>query len=260
MNSDFYLMRNAWRDVTRPKRLVTAAILVALPALIAVFVRFVAPSNIDSQQIYNMLMSNIVFGFLLAILAVIFGTGVISSEIEQKTIVYLLTRPVPRWRIVMAKFVVAIAAIAVTLCLATFALAMATVGPGGLVQAHFIRDMAILAIGSLAYGALFLLLATIVNRPLLWGLLYAFGIETWAPLLPGKFQLVSLMAYLRTLAPHAKTEDDFVDVQKMMQSIIPDTISRGLAWSVIIGVILIATTMALVIFSKNEYVPREDAE
>src|SRR5579872_4585031 len=130
--SDLILFRSALRDLIRPKRLVAALILIAVPTAIAMFLRHVLPADkYDADMVYNTLAAFLIFGFLLVILAVVFGTGVISQEIEQKTIVYLLTRPVPRWRIVLAKFAAAILAITVTVWSATLLLALVAYGFGG---------------------------------------------------------------------------------------------------------------------------------
>src|SRR5689334_14795575 len=101
---DLYLFRTALRDLLRPKRLLVAIGMSLMPAALALFWRYGAHDEFDPQMIYNTLAGAVVFGFLLVILAVVFGTGVISQEIEQKTIVYLLTRPVARWRIALMKF------------------------------------------------------------------------------------------------------------------------------------------------------------
>ena len=73
-------------------------------------------------------------------------------------------------------------------------------------EARLLRDLAILPIGALAYGSLFVFLATFIRWALLLGLLFAFGWESWVPSLPGDFARISLMAYLRALAPHPQPQ------------------------------------------------------
>jgi ABC-2 type transport system permease protein len=105
MTIDLFLLRTALRDVLRPKRLTAAILLVLLPAAIALLWRGLVPAKqFAPGDAYNSLAASLVFGFILTILSVIYGTGVVSQEMEQRTIVYLLTRPVPRWRILLAKF------------------------------------------------------------------------------------------------------------------------------------------------------------
>ncbi|HLV80440.1 MAG TPA: ABC transporter permease subunit [Chthonomonadaceae bacterium] len=259
--SDLYLLRNALKDMIGLKKVVPAAVLIALPAVIALIWRAAARAgHFQPDVAYNTLSSGLVFGFTLVILSVVFGTGVIAQEVEQKTIVYLLTRPVPRWRIALIKFLAAVVATTATVWIASVLLAVTAYGPGGLVHSRLGRDLLILPVGALAYTALFLLLATLLNRPLLVGLLFAFFWESWVPGLPGNFQKLSLMAYLRVLAPHPKPESATVDITDLLASLNPQTITTRLAWGVLIGVIVCALALALVVFSAREYVPREDTE
>src|SRR5437588_300362 len=137
--SDIYLFRSTMRDVMRPKRLLVALVLIVIPAALALLVRIADRGRLGPTAIYNFLSEYVIFGFLLVMLAVVFATGVITQEIQQKTIVYLLTRPVPRWRICLVKFVAAILAIIVTVCAASALLALATYGPAKLADSHLGR-------------------------------------------------------------------------------------------------------------------------
>ncbi len=258
--SDLYLFRNALKDLMRPKKLLSALALVSLPTLLAILWRMTAKADFNPDVMYNTLSAGLVFGFTLVILSVVFGTGVLAQEIEQKTIVYLLTRPVPRWRILLTKFVAAVVATTVTAAITSIIVTCICYGFGGIGQSRLGRDLLILPVGALAYGGLFLLLATLLNRPLLYGLLFAFGWESWVPNLPGNFQKLSVMAYLRVLAPHPKPESDTVDISQLLTSLTPQTITASLAWNVLVGIIIVTLLAALVIFSRSEYAPREDAE
>lgn len=396
--SDVQLFRNAFRDMLRPKRLLAALVLIAMPTTIAFLWRSFG-RRYDADIVYNTLSGLLIFGFLLVILAVIFGTGVVAQEIEQKTISYLLTRPVPRWRILSAKFAAALLAITLTAWIATLCLAavaygfgggreragrlttadlydvlslaeklrnpndlvskyvqtqLTTAGPmlnppergGGVLEMMGVptkkkepataeelamplvedlnnliladkplydkdlfanihlsestrqlaeqnltgkalsrlnrellaaaypneiapgltvvgqikRDFLILFLGAFAYGSLFLLLATLLNRPLLWGLLFAFGWESWVPNFPGSFQKVSLMSYLRVLSPHPQPEATGSRGVKFFSILNPDTIPMSLAWFVLTVCCAAFLLLALAIFSTREYVPRDDAE
>jgi len=223
---------------------------------VALLWRAVTPADqFVKADVYNRLSELIVFGFVLVMLACVFGTNLIAQEVEQKTIVYLLTRPVPRWRILLMKYAAAVIATIAASWLASALLLLVTgssaTTPGG-AKIEFAHDLGILALGSVTYGALFLLFATMFRRPLIVGLLYTFGLESWLPGLPGNFKLLSLMAYLRELAAHpAAAPVDVTDVA-------PDPMSPALAWKVVITVIVVTITAACIVFSRSEYVPRDD--
>jgi ABC-2 type transport system permease protein len=255
------LLRASLVSLTRPKNLVAAFVMLALPVGIGAILRYNMPAaEFRAETVYNLISASMIFGIVLVLLSVVFGTSVITQEIEQKTIVYLLTRPVPRWQVLLAKYAAATIVTTVIAWIGTLLVAGILYGPGGALNSHVMRDLAILPIGAAAYGALFLLLAAVLNRPLMYGLLFAFGWESWVPQLPGSFQRLSLIAYLRVLAPHEAPDNSPKGLMGMMASLNPDTISSGTSWAVLLGVIVVGLAGACYLFSTQEYVPRDDAE
>jgi ABC-2 type transport system permease protein len=107
------------------------------------------------------------FAAVLPVIALIVGTGVLGSEIDDGTLVHVLAKPLPRREIILTKLAVAVAVTAVTvgvpMYLAGLVAGSARLGIG-------------LAVGSLvgafAYSALFLALSLVTRRPVLFGLLY----------------------------------------------------------------------------------------
>ncbi|GHJ44021.1 hypothetical protein Cs7R123_13630 [Catellatospora sp. TT07R-123] len=112
---------------------------------------------------------------LLPLISLIVGTGVLGSEIDDGTVVHILTKPIPRSRIILAKLAVAVTVSAVVSAVPMFVAAVITDGTElGLALA------AACAIGALAYSALFLALSVVTRRPVLLGLLY---VVVWEGLL-----------------------------------------------------------------------------
>lgn len=257
--SDWRLFQNALRDLFGVRKIVAVGILVLAPAVIALIWRAGSAGHFEPELAYNTICAELIFGFILVVLAVVFGTSVVAQEVEQKTIVYLLTHAVPRWRILLVKFLAALLAIVVAVWIASLFLAICTFGIGQLAQSRLGRDLVVLVVGGLAYGSLFLLLSTLVARPLIYGLLFAFGWETWVPNLPGDFQRLSLMTYLRVLAPHPQPQSDTVDLSSLLASLNPTSIAMPLAWKVLVVVVAICLAAAIFTFSQREYAPR-DAE
>jgi len=259
--TDFVLFSSALRDLLRPKRAVGVLAAAVLPAVLGVVWRVQAgPQRFDPEAAYNTLAAGLVFGFMLTILSVLFGTGIVSREMEQKTIVYLLTRPVQRARIILAKLAAAAVAVSVVSWLAAGLLAVAAFGPSGLFTDRLARDLMVLSLGALAYTSLSLLLATLVNRAMLYGLYFAFGWESWVPTLPGSFQKVSVMTYLRVLAPHPAASGVGDELAELLRALTPSqTITSHTALTVLPIVIGSAILAAVVVFSLREYAPRDDA-
>jgi hypothetical protein len=164
----------------------------------------------------------------------------------------------------MARFLVSVLVVATVCVLATVLLALTVFGLAQYGAAGIGPDLKALILGALAYGSLFLLLSTAVPRPLTWGLIFVFGWETWVPKLPGSFALLSIMSYLRALAAREVSADPAENAGGNLLlsfSSAPNvTISPAAAWTTLLILTAVCLITALIVFSKREYVPREDAE
>jgi ABC-type transport system involved in multi-copper enzyme maturation permease subunit len=258
--AELYLFRFTLKDLLLPKKLILAILLALIPSIIILIWKASVPAaQFQPEVAYNILSGDLIFGFVLVILTVVFGTGVVTQETEGKTIHYLLTRPVPRWRILLAKFVPALLVATGTVWAASIFAAASSYGIAGWGKSRLPHDLAMLPLGVLAYGSLFLLLAVSLKRPLVVGLLFVFGWESWVPNLPGSFQKTSLMAYLRVLAPHPRPETEAKDFAQLLMSANPSSISHAAAWEALIGTFVVALALALYLFSTREFAPRDDA-
>lgn len=117
---------------------------------------------------------------VVPLVALMFGTGAIGSEIEDGTAVHLLTKPVPRWKIGLVKF--AVAAICAALLAGIPMLVAGLIGSGdaGVAIGYGVAGI----IGAVIYVALFLALSLFTSRAFVIGLGY---ILIWEGLLAGLF-------------------------------------------------------------------------
>ncbi|MBO3738193.1 ABC transporter permease [Actinoplanes flavus] len=112
---------------------------------------------------------------VLPVVALIVGTGVLGSEVDDGTIVHILTKPLARRDIILAKYAVAAS---VTTVVSAVPLFVTGVLAG---SAKLGGALAVAAtVGAFAYSALFLLFSLISRRPVLVGLVY---ILVWEGLL-----------------------------------------------------------------------------
>lgn len=104
---------------------------------------------------------------ILPLISLIVGTGVLGSEIDDGTVVHILTKPIPRGRIILAKLAVAATVSALASAVPMFV--AGTMVDGTRLGLAFALAC---AAGALAYSALFLALSVVTRRPVLVGLLY----------------------------------------------------------------------------------------
>jgi ABC-2 type transport system permease protein len=155
----------------------------ALPVVIAILYRMgdkdVNQARFTTQGLFGLL----IIPMLLPLVSLIFGTAAIGAEIDDGTAVYLLSKPLARWRILLSKLVVAAVASAglVGLCsLFTAAIAMQGVDNQGITAAFTVATM----LGAVVYACVFLALSVVTSRAFIAGLIYS---AIWEGLITGLF-------------------------------------------------------------------------
>ena len=142
---------------------------------------------------------------ILPLVALVFGTAALGSELDDGTAVHILTKPIPRWTIIVPKLAVAAGLTALLLVVSTIVSGLLIGGTGSHEVSITIAFAVGVAFGSFAYAAIFLALSVFTSRGLIIGLAYAL---LWEGLLAGALpgtQLLSVREYVRgivaTLAP-----------------------------------------------------------
>jgi ABC-2 type transport system permease protein len=152
-----------------------ALLLLALPVLllgIALLARVLAGPE---PELARQLLGPFALGTMLPLLALVAGTGVIGSEIDEGSIMYILAKPIGRGSIVHAKLAVAIG---IVLAFGSLPILVAGVITGDEVGGPAIAYATASAFAGTAYCALFLLLAIVTRHAVVFGLLYAVVWET----------------------------------------------------------------------------------
>jgi ABC-2 type transport system permease protein len=149
-------------------------LLIALPGvlvLLAVIARGLAgPDNDVAVGV----LSGFAMGTLVPLLGLIGGTGAIGPEIDDGSIIYLLSKPLSRFSIATTKVAVAVAVISVFAAVPTLLAGLILSGPSRLAVAFAVGAL----VAGAAYGTLFVLLAVITRHAVVIGLLYALIWET----------------------------------------------------------------------------------
>jgi len=177
-------------------------------------------------------LDGLIITSVLPIVALIFGTAALGSELDDGTAVHILTKPIPRWVIVVPKLLVAAGLTALMIVPSTI-LAGILIGGTGSRELGITFAFALAAlIGSFVYVAIFVALSAATSRGLVIGLGYSLLWEgILAGALPGT-QLLSVREYLRgiiaTIGPH-DTLTSVVGAQGFVLAAIAFVVATGLA-------------------------------
>ncbi|WP_318208306.1 MULTISPECIES: ABC transporter permease [unclassified Streptomyces] len=147
-----------------------ALILFLLPGMLLVISAAVRAFNGADDQVAADVLGGFALATMVPLIGVIAGTGAIGPEIDDGSIVYLLSKPVKRPSIIFTKLIVAIAVTMVFSAVPTFIAGFILNGNGQQVAVAY--TVAAL-VASIAYSALFLLLGTISRHAVVIGLVYA---------------------------------------------------------------------------------------
>lgn len=154
--------------------------------------------RIGSEAVFGTTMSLLYLKFIVPALGIFYGTSLIADEVEEKTITYLFTRPIRRGAIVLGKFIAYLACVTsvVLPSAAVVFMIMVPFQDMGSLAASFVRDLGVLTLGLAAYGAVFLWAGALFRRPVVGGLLFVFGWEQLAVVLPGYLGRLTIAHYL----------------------------------------------------------------
>jgi ABC-type transport system involved in multi-copper enzyme maturation permease subunit len=185
-------------------------------------------------------------GFLLPLFTLAYASGAIGADREARSMIWLMTRPIPRWAIYLAKFIGTL-----PWCLAFsgggfVALCLAG-GPLGREALGLYWPAA--AAGTVAFSALFHLIGAVFRRPVVVGLVYIFFFEALVAALPGSLKLLSLTFYARSLMYNGATASGYPGGMLDVPGAVPPTT----AWVVLSVATLGLTGLGMWLFTRTEY-------
>lgn len=250
------VFKASFKDFLRPNRLVVWIGVGLITALVGfAWEKYtVSHSTIIYNQVFDLFVLRIV-----ALASAIFTTMVISQEVDQKTITYLLTRSIPRKTLLLGRF---LASWLITALLCTIATLLAAVFilRSDIGQAGIAKDLALVVIGTGAYGAFFLFLSLILNRAMIYCLLFAFGWETLVPNMPGDMRFLSLYSYLQAAGQESVRAARSTLVNALTGGLERPVVSASAGWIILGSIILGFLILSSYWFSRFEYSPREEAD
>ena len=220
------------------KRTIFMALVVGGPVLLAIVARLLQASGIPALRvdgvrvggagIFGMMIWVLFVRFIVPVLGVFYGTALVADEVEDKTITYLFTRPIQRGAVLVGKYMAYLVCTTLVV-LPSVMIVYFMLVPFSEVASTFpalLKDLGILAVGLAVYGALFAFIGAALKRPLVIGLVFAFGWEQVALLMPGYLKRFTLAYYVQALVPHSMPSDS---TASLIQAIFRDVPSATTA-------------------------------
>jgi ABC-2 type transport system permease protein len=245
------------------RRTIFMALVVGGPVILALIFRVIESlgmpalrvngARVAGSSIFGVMMWMLYIRFIVPVLGVFYGTALMADEVEDKTLTYLFTRPIPRGAVLLGKYLAYLACTALVVLpsvMLTYFLVVPFAEVGGTFRA-LVLDLAILALGLAVYGAVFAFVGTWLKRPLVVGLVFAFGWEQVAMVLPGYLRQFTVAHWLQSLVPHALPSDNALSVLQSFFRQAPAA-TTSLVWLAVILAVFLWLAMRLV--ARREYV------
>jgi ABC-2 type transport system permease protein len=198
------------RGLVGRRRTLLMLLVAGAPVILGAFLRIgnagPRPNRLE-PSLEGLLVSSV-----MPLVALVFGTAALGGELDDGTAVHILTKPIPRWTIILPKLVVAGGLSAGLLVVSTI-LSGALIGGLGQNELQITTAFAVgVAIGSFLYVSIFLALSAATSRGLIIGLAYAL---VWEGLLAGALpgtQLLSVREYVRGIVAALAPPDTLTSV------------------------------------------------
>ncbi len=246
------------------RRTIFMALVVGAPVLISLFLRLLDALGAPIFRVNGVMMAGpAIFGlmiwvfylrFTVPVLGVFYGTSLIADEVEDKTITYLFTRPIPKGAVLVGKFLAYLACTIFVVLPSVVIVYLSIVPMRGSLGGSFVdllKDLSLLAVGLAVYGSVFAFIGARFKRPLLVGLIFIFGWEQMALAFPGYLKKFTVAYYLQAMVPHAMPNDSVVS---LIQGIFRESpsLAQSLVWLAVILIVFLWA--AAVSVEKKEYV------
>ncbi len=185
-------------------------------------------------------------GFILPLFTLAYASGAIGTDRESRSMIWLMTRPIPRWAIYLAKF---IGTLPWCLLFSGGGFAALCLAGGSLGREAFGLYWPAALGGTIAFSALFHLIGAMFRRPVVVGLVYIFFFEALVAALPGSLKLLSLTFYARSLMSNGATAVGYP--ANMLD--VPGAVSSSTAWAVLTTATVGLTSLGMWLFARAEY-------
>jgi ABC-2 type transport system permease protein len=184
--------------------------------------------------------------FLLPISALAYATTSLGGDREDRTLVFLLVRPIPRWLVLLGKYCATLPVV-VGISVGSFWVYCRLAGPVG--ERAYELYLAPVFCMSAAYVSLFQLFAVCFRHATILALVYSLFMETVLGLMPGIVKRLAVSFYGRSMMYELGYAAGVGEPDPNW--FVP--LSAGSAAAALAGVALGGLLLGLIVFARREY-------
>ncbi|MEM7305528.1 MAG: ABC transporter permease subunit [Planctomycetota bacterium] len=190
------------RRLLLSKRMLICSLLCMAPVGAAILISIVADAHEDDVPAFELGWILMIQG-TVPLVALILGSAVVAEEVEDRTVSYLFSRPIPRASVLLGRWLATVVVLELLLFSSaeiTFLLLQRGAGasefalPAGM--AAGMRNACL--IGGLVYSALFAAGGAFLKHPMIVGIGYTFVVEGFLANLPGQNGSITIQLHLKS--------------------------------------------------------------
>lgn len=237
------------------RRALISLVVVALPVAAAVLVALIAEREGAAPALVIGWVMQV--QLVVPLVSLIVGSAVVAEEIENRTVTYLFTRPIPRACVLLGRWLASLVLLlgllaasswAVTQILQTAAQGRAGSALEPELEARLLRTI---LLGGAVYSAAFAALGAILKRAIILGLAYTFVIEGFLANLPGGNQKITILYYLKSYL----VDGDRTVIERLGQGLVStELLPAGEALRTLLLILATALALGSWIVHRKQYV------
>ncbi|MGD2109674.1 MAG: hypothetical protein PVI86_09810 [Phycisphaerae bacterium] len=262
------------RQTLVSRKLWLALLILAVPSVLLIVIRTVEP-DVDGEQelweLYHVPAHLFLMHVLVPLVCMVYGTALVASEVEGRTITYLITRRMRRATVLLVQFVATAVALALLCDLAMIGVHEAvllgrdlpsilgdTHSGGWNPTADLASYLLIIPLAVVAFLAVFTLIGLLAPRPMSVSVVYFIAIELIVANITLRARIYSIGHQLRVVT--AKLMPGVPDLYDLPDPLRNELFPSGqTAWPELAAIVLIALALAAVLMTFRELTPAKVA-
>jgi ABC-type transport system involved in multi-copper enzyme maturation permease subunit len=253
------IFKASLREMLRRRILLFLALVCSLPLVLVLIWRAFGTAHLPADVFFTNLVSSLYLQVLVYVVGLAFGIPTVHSEVQGRTLTYLFTRPIRKVDIYTGRLL-AVQVTAGGLLAASLVgcFMIIVVGNFQALSIEFakvyVNHVFIVLVATICITGVCAIFGTVFGRPVVWGLLWAFGWELVVSKFPGRLQSFTINFHIRNLMLDAQDiQANIMDAFRMLltdESQVSATASVLALAAFFVGAIVVGGWL----FSRKEYV------